>query len=276
MKKLRFPGARRGPSKHVQPVEWLARAGYGARGLVYIAVGALAVMAAFEFRRSAEGAEGALHVFAGLPFGRVGLALLAGGLAGFVLWRIAQAAFDADRQGGSKKALANRAGQGISALIYTALALTCAGVAVGLSRSGGGSTASLLALPFGELLLAGVGVGVLIAGGLNVLHGMFGGFGRRLICDPEVRGWTVPLARAGYFVRGLVFLALGVFLVEAAFDLAPAEAATVEGALQMLERQPFGTPLLALAGAGLVAFGLFGLVEARYRRIIAPEPLRPS
>jgi hypothetical protein len=119
-------------------------------------------------------------------------------------------------------------------------------------------------------------VGVLVGGVLNVLHGLFGGFGRRLACDPEVHRWTIPLARAGYFVRGLVFLGLGFFLVEAALDLAPAEAATVEGALQILERQPFGSPLLTLTGAGLVAFGLFGLVEARYRRITAPEQLRPS
>ena len=261
----------------LQPVEWLARAGYGARGLVYLAVGVFAVQAALELRGSAEGAQGALQALARLPFGRVGLALLAVGLGGFVLWRVAQAVFDADRQGASRKALANRAGQGISAAVYAGLALACVAVMVGLRQGDDAeSTRSLLQLPFGELLLAGLGLGVLVGGVLNGLHGLFGGFGRRLDCHRDVHRWTVPLARAGYFVRGLVFLALGVFLVEAAFDLAPAEAATVQGALQILERQPFGSPLLALAGAGLSAFGLFGLVEARYRRIVPPEQLRQS
>src|SRR3712207_4917276 len=106
----------------LQPVEWLARAGYGGRGLVYIAVGVIAVLAAFELRGSAEGTQGTLAAFGRLPLGPLWLALLAVSLAGFVLWRAAQALFDADRQGRSRKALANRAGQGISALVYAGLA----------------------------------------------------------------------------------------------------------------------------------------------------------
>jgi hypothetical protein len=43
-----------------------------------------------------------------------------------------------------------------------------------------------------------------------------------------------------------------------------------------MEDQPFGSLLVALTGAGLIAFGLFGLVEARYRRMVVPDALRPD
>jgi hypothetical protein len=259
----------------VTPVEWLARAGYGARGLVYLVIGAFAVMAAVEVRRSTAGSEEALQVVSRLPLGGLWLLLLGGGLLGFVLWRVAQAAFDADRQGSTGKALARRAGQGISALVYGALAFSCLTVLRGAARDGGDSQRlrEVLSLPFGEILLSGVGVAVLVAGLLNGLHGLFGGFRRHLCCGDEVHRWAVPIARAGYFARGLVFVILGVFLVEAALDLSPTEAATIGGALQMVEDQPFGSAILALAGAGLMAFGLFGFVEARYRRIVVPDEL---
>ena len=274
------------PRKHVRrkgasgsPVEWLARAGYGARGLVYVALGALAVLAAGEFRRSATGLEGAIRAFAQWPLGPVWLVFLAAGLGGFVLWRVAQSVLDADRQGTSKKALANRAGQAISAVIYSGLALSCLEALDGLEEGLDGGDAQemreLLALPWGEWLLLAMGASVAVAGVLNALHGMFGGFRRHLVCDDGVQRWAVPLARTGYFVRGAVFLGLAFFLVEAGLDLAPAHSATVGGALQALEGQPFGSWLLAAAGAGLIAFGLFGLVEAFYRRIEPPALLTP-
>jgi hypothetical protein len=258
----------------ITPVEWLARAGYGARGLVYLVIGAFAVMAAAEARRSTGGSEEALRLVADLPLGGLWLLLLGAGLLGFVLWRVAQAAFDADRQGTTGKALARRAGQGISAVVYGALAFSCVTVMLGV-RGGGDSQRlrEVLALPFGEILLGGVGVAVLVAGVLNGLHGLFGGFHRHLTCGKTVHLWAVPIARTGYFARGLVFVTLGVFLVEAALDLSPTESATIGGALQIVEQQPFGSAILALAGAGLMAFGLFGFVEARYRRIVVPDEL---
>lgn len=265
--------------KRATPVEWLARAGYGARGLVYIVIGVFAVMAASELRGRASGSNGALLALARWPLGPLWLGLLAAGLCGFVLWRAAQSLFDADHVGKSKKALAKRAGQALSALIYGALAWSCLAAMDGIEdvregESNAESFRTLLALPYGEFLLSALGVGVFVAGVLNVLHGLWGKFREHLTGDGDLHQWTVPLARAGYFARGFVFLSLGFFLVEAAFDLAKVESATLAGALQEIERQPFGSLLVAMAGVGLAAFGLFGLVEARYRRIVVPKALR--
>ena len=266
----------------VTVVEWFARAGYGARGLVHLMMGALAILAAYEARADAVGVQGAFEEFASWPLGELWLAILAWGLAGFVFWRIAQSWFDADRQGRSRKALANRFGQTVSAAVYGGLALSCLGVMAGIEEAGENpevtrqQIADLLALPLGEIMLVGFGGLVLLAGALNVLHGVFGGFSRHLTCDRTVHLWTIPLGRTGYFARGLVFLALGFFLVEAALDVRPAESVTIQGALAAIEQQPFGSLVLTALGAGLIAFGLFGVVEARFRRIVVPRALRPG
>jgi hypothetical protein len=260
-------------------VEWLARAGYGARGLVHLMVGALAIMAAHEVRETAVGVQGAFEEFAGWPLGKVWLGLLALALWGFVLWRCAQAFLDADRQGRSRTALANRFGQGVSAAVYATLALSCAGVAAGIEEAGENpevtrqQIAWVLSLPLGEIVLSSFGALVLAAGALNAQHGVFGRFRPHLTGGDDLHLWTVPLARTGYFVRGLVFLALGFFFVEAALDLGPTEAATIQGALDVVEQQPFGSLMLSALGVGLIAFGLFGFVEARYRRIVVPREL---
>ena len=266
--------------RDVTLVEWFARAGYGARGVVHLMMGALAVMAAYEARANAVGVQGAFEEFARWPLGELWLGLLAWGLGGFVLWRFAQAVLDADRQGRSRKALFNRTGQAVSATVYSVLALSCLGVMAGIEEAGENPEVTqqqietLLSLPLGELMLSTLGAAVLLAGALNVLHGMIGGFRRHLTCDHTMHLWAVPLGRAGYFARGLVFLALGVFLVEAALDLSPAEAVTIQGAMQTIEEQPYGSLVLSALGAGLIAFGGFGLVEARFRRIIVPKGLR--
>ena len=106
----------------------------------------------------------------------------------------------------------------------------------------------------------------------NLIKGVTGkDLGRRLGCGPQTRRWACRLGQLGYFGRGIAFLPLGFFLCEAGFDLEPGAARTLGGALQSLERQPFGSWVLAFTAVGLVAFGLFALVEARFRRIDVPE-----
>jgi hypothetical protein len=111
-------------------------------------------------------------------------------------------------------------GQGLSAAIYATLAWSFLAAMDGLEdvREGEGDVESfrtVLALPYGDLLLSGVGVAIFLAGALNLLHGLRGNFRRHLTGDGDLHNWTIPVARAGYSARGLVFLAVGFFLVEA-------------------------------------------------------------
>ncbi|MDR6626690.1 DUF1206 domain-containing protein [Caulobacter segnis] len=262
-------------------LEWAARLGYAARGLVYCGLGAIALLAAMDLTPQAKGAKGVLETWAGWPLGTVLIAGVGCGLTAFALWRAIQAVFDADRHGTSPKAWAVRAGQAISGLVYGGLALSAfelldvfedfgeADEAGDIQRT----SAAVLGAPHGDWLLILAGLVVIGFGVGNVIQGLMQDFGRRLACDKDLRRWVEPLAKIGYAARGLATLPVGVFLMLAGLEARAAEARSWGQALQTVEQRPFGGVVLGALAAGLIAFGLFGLVEARYRRISPPPEL---
>ena len=62
---------------------------------------------------------------------------------------------------------------------------------------------------------------------------------------------------------------IGVFVVRAAADYSPKDAIGLDGALQKLANAGYGPYLLGITAAGLVCYGLYCLVDARYRDVSA-------
>lgn len=264
-------------------IELASRLGYAARGLVYLGLGTLVLLAALDLTPRAKGAKGMLSAWADWPLGWVLIGAIGVGLAGFAAWRILQAVFDADRHGRTPKAWAIRIGQAFSALVYGGLALSAFELLdeledvgeVDEERSAHHAARTVLDLPHGDALLIAAGLAVLAFAVGNVVQGLMQDFSKRLDCDDRTCRRVVPLAKAGYGARGLASLPLGVFLVMAGLQARAGEARSWGGALQAIEHQPFGSWALCLVAAGLIAFGLFGLVEARYRRIRPPPEVTP-
>jgi Domain of Unknown Function (DUF1206) len=255
-------------------MERLARLGYATEGAVYALIGLLAAGAAFGTGGRATGQRGAFEVLAGSPFGSVLLGLIAVGLLGYTLWRSVQAIADPDREGTDVKALGKRVGYGVSALVYAGLAMSAAGLIIGIAGDGGGSpddwTALLLSRPLGQVLVVGVGAAV-VGVGLHELYQAYkAGFLEYLKLGEmgeKVRKWTERWGRLGIAARGIVFGIVGTFLIRAALEHDPQKARSLGGALQTLAQQPFGPWLLGAVAFGLIAYGLFMLSVARYRRI---------
>jgi hypothetical protein len=230
-------------------LEWASRLGYAARGVVYLGL---------------------------VIIGGVGC-----GLFGFAIWRALQAVFDADRHGISPKAWAVRLGQAISGVIYGALAWSAFELLdqfedVGEAdeeRSAHGLAARALSLPHGDMLLMLAGVVMLGVGVGNIVQGVAQDFAKRLGCGDLVCRRVVPLARIGYGARGLATLPTGLFLIKAGLEARSQDVHGWGGALQAVERQPFGSWMLGLVALGLIAFGLFGFVEAAFRRIRPPADI---
>jgi hypothetical protein len=65
----------------------------------------------------------------------------------------------------------------------------------------------------------------------------------------------------------VVFGLIGIFLVKAAIDYNPNKAVGLDGALAKIVHASYGPFLLGLVAAGLIAFGVYSLSDARYRRI---------
>ncbi|MFD1702652.1 DUF1206 domain-containing protein [Methylopila henanensis] len=263
---------------HASRIETLARLGFAARGLVYCLVGGLAVLAAIGVGGSTGGSRSALLVVLEQPFGAALLAAVGAGLVCFAAWRITSAVTDADGRGDSAKGRGVRALQALSGVVYLGLAGTAIGLAAGRGGGGGGEdqaaqdwTAWALAQPLGRWAIAAIGFGV-VAGGFGYgWKAWRGDVTKRLSVPPDAMGWVTAVGRAGYAARGVTFLLIGGFLALAAWRADSEEVRGLGGALQALRAQPYGWVLLGLTAAGLFAFGLFGFVQARYRRIDAPD-----
>lgn len=254
---------------------WLARAGLVAKGASFGIVGALAIKLAIGHGGQATSREGALHALAGESFGKVVLTLLVVGFAAYALWRFVEAwAATGD---GAKK-WAKRAGSVGRALVYSALAYSAAKILAG--AGGGGSqdararetAATLLSWPAGTWLV-GVGGAVVIGVGLwNAYRGVTHKFEQKWRTGEmgaAARRWGGRVGLAGHVARGGVFVLIGVFVIRAALQYDPKEAIGLDGALQKLASASYGPYLLGLTAAGLVAYGLYCLVDARYRDVSA-------
>lgn len=257
-------------------IETLARAGYGARGVVYLLLGAFAVTSAFWGGGGSEDTSGALSGLLGMPFGRILVGLVALGLLGYVLWKLAQGLLNADHVDDDAKGFLTRAGQLVSAGANLFLVLTAARLAFGGGGSGGSgggeekASAWLLQQPFGAFLLGLAGIAVIAAGLVQVWYGASGGYRKRLAL-PRQHGWMDHVCRWGLVARGVVLVIIGGFLGYAAFTVSPEQAAGTAEALDYVHGLPFGPWLYGAIALGLVAFGAYGLIEARYRSIDAPS-----
>lgn len=264
-------------SRNDNTITLLARGGYGARGMVYCVIGLLALLAALGRGGETGDSRGALRFVLDGPLGPLLVGLVALGLSGFALWRIVESLTDADRRGTGGQALVVRAAHLVSALAYGGLAVTAASLAFGLGRASAGGdgvqdgTAWLLGQPFGPWLVGLAGLAVIGAGIGYGVKAWKGDVTDRLALPGGAERWARPVGRFGYAARGLVFLLIGGFVLTAAWTQASSDAKGLSGAFEALRDQPFGWALLAIVALGHFAFGAFGLIQARYRRIEAPD-----
>lgn len=253
-------------------VEYLARFGYAARGVVYAFVGFLAFQAAFGMGGETTGTRGALYEIA--EKSRILLGFVAVGLFGYALWRFVQAVLDPEGKGDDAKGLAKRMMMLASGIVYGSLAIAAVRLLTGNGGSGGDgtqqATAGVLSKPFGVALVAIAGLAIILAGLFQIRNGWTRKFQSKLRLgemSPVERTWMTRTGMAGLLARGVVFLISGTFLVQAALRSDPSRARGLQGALETLASQPYGPWLLALVALGLLAFGVYSLFLARYRRI---------
>lgn len=255
---------------------YVARAGFAAKGIVYIVVGVLALQVAIGVGGETTGTRGAIAAIAQQPFGQVLLWAMGIGLFAYMAWRFTQAVLDPeDDEEGAKKAV-KRVAYFISGVIHAGLATAAIHFAMGAGdRSGGqGSqqvTAQVLAQPFGQWLVGLAGVAVIIVGCAQFGAAYTASFMDRTrpSMTASQRKWTQRAGRWGHAARGVVFGIAGWFVIQAALQADPSQARGLDGALEELSRQPYGPWLLGVVAAGLALYGLFMIIMARFRRINA-------
>jgi hypothetical protein len=260
---------------------FLARFGLVAKGVSFGLVGALAIKLALGDGGSATSRQGALHELARHSFGRVVLIALACGFAAYALWRFVQAfAERPDGDDGAAKVWGKRAGSVARGLIYAGLTWSTVQILLG---SGGGqsqdqkahhSTAVALSWPGGRWIVGAAGIAVAAAGVWNLYRGVSRKFEEKwrvARLSPGVRRWGARAGVVGHLARFVVFGLIGWFVVKAAVDYNPKDAIGLDGALQKLAHASYGPVLLGLTAAGLVAYGVYCLVDAALRDVSANQ-----
>jgi hypothetical protein len=257
-------------------VEGLGRAGLVAKGVLYAVIAILAIKVAVGARGDDPDKEGALRTIAVQPFGKVLLAILAVGLAGYAAWRLAQGLLDRDAEGERAKGLAKRAGNVAKGVWYGGLCtLTVLKIAGAESESGGGTqedraTSGVLGLPLGRYLVYAAAAGFVAAALFNGYRAVTCSFRKKLethkMSETEEAAAT-GVGVIGHLARFVVFGLIGAFLAKAAWEFDPQEAAGLDTALYEVARQPYGGFLLGSLAVGLLAYALYCFVQARYRDV---------
>lgn len=255
-------------------IERFARVGFSAKAVLYTIVGVLALRAALGNGGRTTGSRGALTTFLGNEWGAIALIVIALGLFGYAAWRITEALLDPEQKGNGPKGLALRVSYAARGLFHAAIGVQAVRMAVGAGESGDRSAEALAAraleAPMGKWLV--VGAGLFIAGyGLYQLYRAWKAKLSRQLdlsrLSREAGAWLIKVCRAGIAARGIVFAVIGGYLVRAGLDRNPSKAADTGEALSAIGHQPFGAWLLALVAVGLIAYGAYEVVQARYRVI---------
>lgn len=257
-------------------IERLARFGYISKGIVYAIVGLLAAQAAFGSGGKMTDTEGALQEIVNQPFGEFLLALVAIGLIGYVILRFVQAINDPENKGTDAKGLIQRLGYVINGLVYAGIALSAVQIVLGSNNSDNSNsrqdwTAKLLSQPFGQWLVGAVGAFVIGLGFYQFYQAFSSKFLRNLNfneLDDSERKLVIGISRFGLVARGIVFCITGWFFIQAATQSDASQAGGLGEVLQTLAQQPLGPWLLGIVALGLVAYGVYMVIQARYRQVV--------
>ena len=251
--------------------ERLARLGYAAKGLIYLIVGVLALETALGWGEHPTNTQGALEVLLRAPLGRFLLTIVAVGLAGYALWRLADALLDAEGEGRDGKGIVTRVGYAVSSVIYGGLAWTAgklvSGAAVDRSNWAQAQAGHLLSTFGGRWMLGAAGLVMLAVGLYSLYAAWVAPFQDKMALPNRHKNWVVGLGRFGSAARGIVFGLIGVDLLHAAISGNAHQVRGMQGAQTALNHQSGGAGLLLFVAAGLASYGLFMLAEAYCHRI---------
>jgi hypothetical protein len=252
--------------------ERLARGGYVMSGILHLIIGYLAIRIAFGSSGGDADPSGALAAVAARPGGSIALWIAAAAFLAMALWRLVETALgrstDPKRQGALAEA-ADRFKAFSLAVVYFAFAYSTFGFARGAGESSAQqnstTSARLMQSAAGTAALIVAGVVIVVVGGYHVYKGV----SRNFLDDLKGKSGDLAtrLGLVGYVAKGLTIAVAGLLVIIAASRSEPDKATGLDGALKTLGAQPYGVVLLVLAGAGIITYGLYSFVMARYTKM---------
>jgi Domain of Unknown Function (DUF1206) len=254
-----------------RPVKAAARIGLVAYGITYLLIAWLALQVAFGSGGERTDQNGAFQTIASQPLGQTLLWLLAVGFVAVALWRLEQAVFATAGVQDQSEQIKKRLENGARAVVFAALAIIAARIAMGSGAQGTGqeAAAGVLDWPGGRFLVGAVGLALLAIAVVKAKHGWEKKFLEEmsLPSDQHARTTVERLGQVGSIAKAVSIGLIGVLVVVAAVQFDPAKANGLDPALKALAGQPYGMFLLAIVAVGLAAYGVFCFFDAKYHRV---------
>jgi hypothetical protein len=235
-------------------------------------MGLLSVLAAFGLSRDKGDKAEAFKLIYEQPFGKFLLIAIALGLLGYVMLRMFQAYKDTENKGKDLKGVLTRIGFALSGLLY--LGLGAYALKLAFSGPGGNDgdsrqfvVSKVLSYPGGEYVVGIAGL-IVIGMGLHQMYkGIAGKFMKKIqLIRSNMKDFFKKAGMVGYISRGIVLTIIGYFLLHAALLSNAKEAQGTGEAFQFIENE-FGSLLMAVVALGLVGYGIFTLVKAKYQKM---------
>lgn len=263
------------------PPEWVknfAKVGLTAKGVVYCLVGIIAFMAAFELGgKSAQeaGKSGVFQFILEQPYGKWMLGLVALGLLCYAIWRIIQAVQNTEHENSDAKGGAKRLRYAFSGLVYGALAFLAAKMALGNGGGGGGNSRQsfvqeLLQQPFGQWLVGILAVAIILTGLYQIYYALSEKYKEKVRgagMKSDVESKMIKAGKLGYIARGVVWAVIGYLFLKAALQSDSQEAGGSSSAFAFLEQSSYGSFILGAVAIGLICYGIFMFMRAKYQPI---------
>jgi flagellar biogenesis protein FliO len=232
-------------------------------------------MAALGRDRQGADRDGAAQLIFEQPFGKILAILLVIGLAGYVIWRLIEGIKDPHHRGSDAKGILKRAGYIFSGLAYAAFAFSLVRLITGSGQSSGGGTsrksmaAKMLATDWGPYAVAAIGLVVMCIGIRYLYKAYQNNFVQKLNVhgvQTRVKKWISRIGQIGYAARGIVWLIIGFFALKAGITSNASEVKSSSGAFSFIE-QSTGSMVLLIIAIGVIAYGIYMFVKAKYYRI---------
>ena len=255
-------------------LEVLARVGLVAYGVVHFLLGWLALQIAWGLsgRQSAD-TSGAMKTLADQPFGQVLLWLVAVGLAALALWQASAVIWGYRNLEGAER-VRKQITSGAKAVVFAALGYSAGAAALGAGSSSAQSqqqaTSGVLGWPGGRVIVIVAGLVIIGVGVAAIVKGVKKSFAEEIDTSPlspTLRTAVARLGQVGYIAKGLALGVVGGLLSYATLTFDPQKAQGLDGAMHTILAQPFGRFLLTAVALGFAAFGLFAILQSRYRRM---------
>ena len=260
-------------------LEFLERAGYVVRGVLYAAMGGLALGLALGIGGVATDPSGTLVILTGNPAGKLLLVAVVIGLGAYAIWGFVRAIFDPLRRGRDASGIMQRLGFAWSGIAYTSIVFFALRLLIGSPTAKSHDSlqtniARVLSYPAGEYLTIGIGaiaIAVGIAQFVEAYRAIFKRDLKRGEMTEAERKVVDFLGRMGMIARGVTFTLVGWFVIQGGLHHDSSKVHGYGGAFLFLLTEPFGRLMLGLVALGFIALGLHSFACARWVRLLGSE-----